>query len=147
MMKQGGLKRKSKAASDIPSSSLADMAFLLLIFFMVTTTFRKEQKRDVVFPDAEATQKLEEPRKDVLHVYIETDGAIYINDRLTPVEQVSNTVAPMWLENRGLVVMLRSDRDVSYSRIDNILKELQAAGAVRVALYTNLEQRLIRERR
>jgi biopolymer transport protein ExbD len=147
MMKQGGLKRKSKAASDIPSSSLADMAFLLLIFFMVTTTFRKEQKRDVVFPDAEATQKLEEPRKDVLHVYVETDGAIYINDRLTPVEQVSGVVAPMWLENRGLVVMLRSDRDVSYSRIDNILKELQAAGAVRVAFYTNLEQRLIRERR
>jgi biopolymer transport protein ExbD len=147
MMRQGGLKRKSKAASDIPSSSLADMAFLLLIFFMVTTTFRKEQKRDVVFPDAEATQKLEEPRKDVLHVYIETDGAIYINDRLTPVEQVSNTVAPMWLENRGLVVMLRSDRDVSYSRIDNILKELQAAGAVRVAFYTNLEQRMLRERR
>jgi biopolymer transport protein ExbD len=147
MMRQGGLKRKSKAASEIPSSSLADMAFLLLIFFMVTTTFRKEQKRDVVFPDAEATQKLEEPRKDVLHVYVETDGSIYINDRLTPVENVSAVVAPLWAENRGLVVMLRSDRDVSYSRIDNILKELQAAGAVRVAFYTNLEQRMIRERR
>jgi biopolymer transport protein ExbD len=147
MMKQGGLKRKSKAASEIPSSSLADMAFLLLIFFMVTTTFRKEQKRDVVFPDAEATQKLEEPRKDVLHVYIETDGAIYINDRNVPVENVSNVIGPMWAENRGLVVMLRSDRDVAYSRIDAILKELQAAGAVRVAFYTNLEQRMVRERR
>jgi biopolymer transport protein ExbD len=147
MMSKAGLKRKSKAASDIPSSSLADMAFLLLIFFMVTTTFRKEQQRDVVFPDAEATQKLEEPRKDVLHVYVETDGAIYINDRLTPVENVSGVIAPLWAENRGLVVMLRSDRDVSYSRIDNILKELQAAGAVRVAFYTNLEQRLVRERR
>jgi biopolymer transport protein ExbD len=147
MMKQGGLKRKSKAASEIPSSSLADMAFLLLIFFMVTTTFRKEQKRDVVFPDAEATQKLEEPRKDVLHVYIETDGAIYINDRNVPVENVSSVIGPMWAENRGLVVMLRSDRDVAYSRIDAILKELQAAGAVRVAFYTNLEQRMVRERR
>jgi biopolymer transport protein ExbD len=82
MMNQGGLKRKSKAASEIPSSSLADMAFLLLIFFMVTTTFRKEEERDVVFPEAEATQKLEQPRKDVLHVYVEADGAIYINDRL-----------------------------------------------------------------
>jgi biopolymer transport protein ExbD len=92
MMRQAGLKRKSKAASDIPSSSLADMAFLLLIFFMVTTTFRKEQKRDVVFPDAEATQKLEEPRKDILHVYVETDGTIYINDRLVPVESVAGVV-------------------------------------------------------
>jgi biopolymer transport protein ExbD len=147
MMSKAGLKRKSKAASDIPSSSLADMAFLLLIFFMVTTTFRKEQKRDVVFPDAEATQKLEEPRKDILHVYIETDGSIFINDRLVPVENVANVVGPASLENRALVVMLRSDRDVSYSRIDGVLKELQGAGAYRVAFYTNLEQRMIRERR
>jgi biopolymer transport protein ExbD len=147
MVGKGGLKRKSKAASEIPSSSLADMAFLLLIFFMVTTTFRKEQPREVVFPEAEATQKLEEPRKDVLNMYVEGDGTIFINDRNTPPDQVSNVIAPLWLENRGLVVMLRSDRDVSYQRIDQILKELQAAGAVRVAFYTNLEQRVMRERR
>jgi biopolymer transport protein ExbD len=55
MMRQGGLKRKNKAASDIPSSSLADMAFLLLIFFMVTTVFRKEQPRTWEPPEAAAT--------------------------------------------------------------------------------------------
>jgi biopolymer transport protein ExbD len=142
-----GLQRKSKAASEIPSSSLADMAFLLLIFFMVTTTFPKEQKRDVVFPEAEATQKLEEPRRDVLHVYVESDGRIFINDQLVPTENVSNIIAPLYAENRGLVVMLRSDRDVAYNTIDQILKELQAAGAVRVSFYTDLEQRVSRERR
>jgi biopolymer transport protein ExbD len=147
MMSKGGLKRKSKAASEIPSSSLADMAFLLLIFFMVTTTFRKEEDRDVVFPEAEATEKLEQPRKDVLHVYIESDGAIYINDQLYATEQVSNVIAPMYAENTAMVVMLRSDRDVAYNQIDQILKELQAAGAVRVSFYTNLEQRVTRERR
>src|ERR671910_390333 len=61
-IKAGGLKRKSKAASEIPSSSLADMAFLLLIFFMVSTTFRKEQDRDVTFPEAEATKKMDNPK-------------------------------------------------------------------------------------
>jgi biopolymer transport protein ExbD len=147
MMNKGGLKRKSKAASEIPSSSLADMAFLLLIFFMVTTTFRKEEDRQVVFPEAEATEKLEQPRKDVLHVYVESDGAIYINDQLYTTEQVSNVIAPMYAENTAMVVMLRSDRDVAYAQIDQILEELQAAGAVRVAFYTNLEQRMTRERR
>jgi biopolymer transport protein ExbD len=142
-----GLQRKSKAASEIPSSSLADMAFLLLIFFMVTTTFPKEQKRDVTFPDAEATQKLEEPRRDVLHVYVEQDGRIFINDQIVPTENVSNIIAPIYAQNTGLVVMLRSDRDVAYHTIDQILKELQAAGAVRVSFYTNLEQRVQRERR
>lgn len=147
MMNKGGLKRKSKAASEIPSSSLADMAFLLLIFFMVTTTFRKEEERDVVFPEAEATEKLEQPRKDVLHVYVEADGSIYINDQLYATEQVSNVIAPMYAENTAMVVMLRSDRDVSYVQINQILEELQEAGAVRVSFYTNLEQRMTRERR
>jgi biopolymer transport protein ExbD len=147
MMNKGGLKRKSKAASEIPSSSLADMAFLLLIFFMVTTTFRKEEDREVVFPEAEATEKLEEARKDVLHVFVEADGEIYINDVRYTTDQVSNVIAPMYAENTGMVVMLRSDRDVSYVQIDQILKELQAAGAVRVSFYTNLEQRMTRERR
>ena len=142
-----GLQRKSKAASEIPSSSLADMAFLLLIFFMVTTTFPKERPRDVTFPEAEATQKLEEPRRDVLHVYIEQDGSIYINDSLVAMGDVANMIAPIYADNQGLVVMLRSDRDVPYLNIDQIMKQLQAAGAVRVSFYTDLEQRVSRERR
>jgi len=140
-----GLKRKSKALSEIPSSSLADMAFLLLIFFMVTTTFRKEEKRDVVFPDAERTQRLEQPRKDVLHVYVERDGAIYINDRQVPAAQVSDVIAPAYAANNALVVMIRSDRDVPYTHIDALLRELQQAGALTVTFYTDLEQRIVRQ--
>jgi hypothetical protein len=50
MAMHGGFKRKSKVASEIPDSSLADIAFLLLIFFMVTTVFRKEQRREIEQP-------------------------------------------------------------------------------------------------
>lgn len=146
-MMNKGLKRKSKAASEIPSSSLADMAFLLLIFFMVTTTFRKEQDRDVVFPEAEQTKKLDTARRDVLHVYVEADGGIYINDQRLNIDQVSNVVAPLFVENQKLVVMLRSDRDVPYATVDNILKEFQQAGTLRVAFYTDAEQRVTRARR
>ena len=55
----GGLDRKSKAASEIPSSSLADIAFLLLIFFMVTTVFRTGSDRPIEWAEAEATQSVE----------------------------------------------------------------------------------------
>ena len=147
MMRGGGLKRKSKAASEIPSSSLADMAFLLLIFFMVSTTFRKEQKRDVVIPEAESTQKLDEPRKDVLHVFVERDGSVFINDRNIPIAQVSDVLLPLRQDNPKLVVVLRGDVDVAYRYVDAVQKEFQEAGAVRVTFYTNLESRLVRERR
>ena len=146
-MSGGGLKRKSKVASEIPSSSLADMAFLLLIFFMVSTTFKKEATREYVEPEAEMTQKREEPRKDVLHVYIEKDGAVYINDARLQMDQVSEVVRPLYAENRAMIVQLRADRDVPYSQIDQIQKEFQQAGAVRMVFYTSLEQRITREQR
>lgn len=138
-MLSGGLKRKSKAVSEIPSSSLADMAFLLLIFFMVSTTFRREQPRDVTFPEAAATQSVDAPRKDVLHLFVEADGAIYINDARVATEDVSSVVAPLYAaSNQRLMVVLRGDRDVPYRYIDAIQRELQEAGAVQVTFYTDL---------
>jgi biopolymer transport protein ExbD len=148
MIKSGGLQRKSKPSSDIPSSSLADMAFLLLIFFMVTTVFRKDQKRDVVYPDAAATQKLDAKRRDILHVYVERDGNVFINDMRIPREQVAAIVGPIYEEHYPrLVISLRADRDVPYRYIDAVQKQFQDARAVRVAFYTNLEQRVTRARR
>jgi biopolymer transport protein ExbD len=148
MAERGPFERKNKASSDIPSSSLADMAFLLLIFFMVSTTFPKERPRKMPWPVAEATQKLDEPRKDILHVYVEKDGTIYINDARIPPDQVAAVVAPIYEQtNQQLVVVLRADRDVPYHFIDAVQKQLEKAHAVRVTFYTDLEQRITRQRR
>ena len=145
---KGGLERKSKASSEIPSSSLADMAFLLLIFFMVSTVFRKEKQREVTPPVAEATQKLDTPRKDILHIWLEPNGNIWINDQNIPQDNVSNVVRPLYEQSdRRLVSVLRADRDVPYRIVDKIQKELQEAGAIRLTFYTDLEQRITRARR
>ncbi len=147
MISGAGFTKKSKASSDIPSSSLADMAFLLLIFFMVSTTFRKEKQHKLDIPKAEATQKLDSPRKDILHIWVEPNGAIFINDQNIPIDQVSNVVAPLYQENRSLVMVLRADSDVPYHVVNDIQKELQQAGAIRLTFYTDMEQRITRERR
>lgn len=148
MADRGGFKRKSKVSSDIPDSSLADMAFLLLIFFMVSTTFPKEKPRRLDFPEAEATQKLDEARKNILHIYLERDGSVYINDALIPMDRVSSVVAPIYEStDRRLVTTLRADREVPYRFVNEIQRELQESGAVRLTFYTNLEQRITRERR
>jgi biopolymer transport protein ExbD len=146
--KEGSFKRKSKTSSEIPTASMADIAFLLLIFFMVSTTFRKEQKRQVVFPQAEATQQNDEKRKNILHVWVEQDGSVFINDRNIPHEQISDVVLPIYRDSdRQLVVSIRADRDVPYRHIDTLTRELRQANAVRIFFHTDLEQRLARERR
>ena len=146
-VKNKGFKRKSGSDSEIPTASLADIAFLLLIFFMVTTVFRKEQRRNIEWTEAEATEKIDEKRKNILHVWVTEGGEIYINDQLLQTDQVADIVRPIYAENRELVVAIRGDRDVPYSQINAITEQLQAAGAVRVTFATRLEQRMARARR
>jgi len=146
-IKDKGFKKKSGSDSEIPTSSLADIAFLLLIFFMVTTVFRKEKKRQIEWTSAEATEKIDEKRQNILHIWIERDGTVYINDVQTPFEDISEVIRPLYADNRELVVALRGDRDVPYSKINTITEELQEAGAVRVTFATRVEQRTSRARR
>lgn len=147
-LQRGGFQRKSKVASEIPDSSLADIAFLLLIFFMVTTVFRKERPRDVEFPEARSTERVDEKRQNILHVWIEPDGTIYMNDQITPPETIAPIVARLYEEtDRRLVVAIRGDREVPYRVINEVTEALRDGNALRVNFATNLEQRVTRARR
>lgn len=144
----GGFERKSKASEEIPSSSLADIAFLLLIFFMVTTVFPTDQERPIDWVDAQAAKKIDEKSKNILNIWVEQNGTVFINDQSYEITEVSQVVAPLYADSdRALVISVRGDRDVPYRIMDQIQKELVAAGVVRVVFATQLEQQMQRARR
>jgi len=144
----GGFQRKSKASDQIPSSSLADIAFLLLIFFMVTTVFRKETERNIEWPDAAATQQIDEKRQNIMYIWVEQSGQVFINDRPVDMTDVSSLVAPAWAEsNRRLRISLRADARVPYRFIDAVQQEIKDAGAIYVVFATDLERQMQRVRR
>ena len=139
---KGGFTRKSKVASEIPDSSLADIAFLLLIFFMVTTVFRSESPREIERPEAAATQQVDEKRKNILHLWVERNGSIFINDAQVPIANIPGLVSELYeASDRQLVVAIRSDRQVPYGTINEITEALRDGGALRVNFATNFEER------
>jgi biopolymer transport protein ExbD len=145
---KGGFQKRSKASEEIPSSSLADIAFLLLIFFMVTTVFPRDQERPIEWTEAAAAEKIDEKTKNILNLWIQKDGAVFINDQRFQMEEVSQVIAPLYAaSDRALVISIRGDRDTPYRLMDMLQKELVAAGVVRVVFATLLEQRMQRERR
>lgn len=146
-LKDTGFKRKSRSEGTIPTASLADIAFLLLIFFMVTTVFRRDQPRDIEWVHAQATERIDEKRRNILHVWVERDGTVFISDRQIPNENIAAVIRPLYAENRELVIAIRGDREVPYRQINIVTEALQAAGAVRVTFATRLEQRVTRPRR
>ncbi len=147
MVKGGGLERKSKASQEIPSSSMADIAFLLLIFFMVSTVFQKDRNRPIEWTQAAATEKMDQKQKNIQNIWVESNGDVYINDLPIPMEEVSDLIRPMYASNRELLVSIRSDRAAPYRFIDAVQQELVAAGLLRVVFATELEQDMTRERR
>lgn len=147
-IKGAGFERKSRASDKIPDSSLADIAFLLLIFFMVTTVFKTDTDREIEWPQAEATEKIDEKAKNILNIWVQRDGAIYMNDQPFNMSDVSPFVGPLYAaSDRQLVISIRGDREVPYRTVDQLQKELVAAGVVRVVFATELEQRVTRARR
>ncbi|MFV2006742.1 MAG: ExbD/TolR family protein [Longimicrobiales bacterium] len=147
-IRKGGFQRKSKASDEIPSSSLADIAFLLLIFFMVTTVFQSDKDRPIEWAQAEATKKIDEKKKDILNIWVERDGSVWMNDRQYSMEEVPPVVGPLYAaSDRRLVISIRADREVAYQHMDQLQKRLVAAGVVRVVFATELERRMTRERR
>jgi biopolymer transport protein ExbD len=147
-IKQGGFSRKSEASSKVPNSSMADIAFLLLVFFMVTTVFQKDRQRPIVWPEAEATMKIDEKLKNILNIWVDRDGSIFINDRPYEMVEVATIIGPLYVaSDRALVISIRADREVTYLTIDLLQQQLVAAGVVRVVFATMLEQRMTRERR
>mgnify|MGYP003572436283 FL=1 len=147
-LKGAGFKKSSKASGEVPTSSLADIAFLLLIFFMVTTVFQADRDRPIEWPEAEAAEKIDEKQKNIMNIWMARDGRIFINDQAYPMDDVSAVVAPLYAaSDRALVISIRGDREVPYLYMDLLQKELVAAGVVRVVFAAQLEQSMQRERR
>ena len=147
-IRQGGFQRKSKASSEVPSSSMADIAFLLLIFFMVTTVFRSDKERPIEWTQAEATEKIDEKKKDILNIWVERDGSLWVNDSPFTMEDIPPYVGPLYAaSDQHLVISIRADREVPYEHMDQLQKQLVAAGVVRVVFATELERSMTRERR
>lgn len=147
-LKGGGFGRKNQASQEISTAGLADIVFLLLIFFMVSTVFRTTREIPIEWAAAEAAEKIDEKRENIIYVWVEQDGSVFINDRPYALPEVSNVVAPLYAEtDRRLVTSIRADRNTPYQYIDQVQKELQEAGVVRVVFATEVEQRMQRVRR
>ena len=137
------LRKKTGVTGEIPTSSMADIAFLLLVFFLVTTVFEEEKGLPIVLP--EQGQEVEVSQKNVLHLLIQPDGIVDVRRGESPqVQRASYTeISQIWRlevsQNPNLIAAVKTSPNASYRHMINVLDELQTAGAERIALQ-QLEQ-------
>jgi biopolymer transport protein ExbD len=123
---------REKVQATIPTASMADIAFLLLIFFMVTTTFRAETGLKVIIPQVEAAEKM--PTKDLTHIWISKNGIVSIDDAFVSTELISDIMSRKRQINPNIIVSVKCDEATGYKLVEDVLDEFVDASVLRIHL-------------
>jgi len=134
------LARRTKGGAEIPTSSMSDIAFLLLLFFMVTTVFSTEEGLNIILPKAEATQRIR-LRRNTTNVWIDREGRVSIDDKLIPdVESFGNKLLHKLTDYPDLVVLLRVDKNARYGQIIDLIEKMKEVKALKLTFATQYEE-------
>ena len=130
--------KKQKASDEIPTSSMADIAFLLLIFFLVTTVFPKDSGLDMVLPQQD--EEVEVSQKNILHLIIMETGTVTVKRGESSSEETVTAamVEDIWRQevasNPNLIAAVKTHPDAAYKFMVDVLDGLKVAGAERISL-------------
>jgi biopolymer transport protein ExbD len=126
-------KNKERSEPEIPSASLPDIVFQLLIFFLVTTTIDVDKGLDLVLPPP-GDVEIELAKKNIANILINDAGQILIDEEVVPVEEVDNIIRNKLLENDKLVVSVKTARQTKYDIYIRVIDQLKRAGATRISI-------------
>ena len=123
-------RQRSRGSTDLNIAPLIDMVFILLIFFLVTTSFVKESGVTVQRPVAQSAQE----QKTTLIIGITPENRVYMEGKPVDVRSVQGQVQGFALQNPGANVVIAADRDSRSGTIIQVLDACRLAGVQDVAV-------------
>ena len=133
------LQHYDKEEPTVDLTSLIDVVFLLLIFFMVSTTFERESVLKVDLPEASSVEQREEI-PDSLELVIDSEGRMYLNDqRLIDSEEhtIRAAIEQLAGEERDLPMVLRADRLTPHHFVVTAMDVAAQLGFVNLSIATD----------
>jgi biopolymer transport protein ExbD len=127
------LARRQKSDPEIPTSSMADIAFLLIVFFLVTTTMNQDKGIGMQLPPAGESKKIQ--KKNICNIWVNESGQILINlEDEVPLTQLRANIQQRLTANDKLIVSLKASEETPYESFINVLDEIKLAGADKISL-------------
>ena len=124
-------KRKGRD-SEIPTSSLADIAFLLLIFFLVTTTIDVDKGIGLALPPKGETKEVH--KKNIANLLVNAQGEALLDDNPIQINVIKSVIQQRLAENPLLTVSVKTDPQTDYWVFIKVLDQLKQANASRISL-------------
>ena len=127
------VKRRQKSNPEIPTSSMADIAFLLIVFFLVTTTMNQDKGIGMQLPPAGESKKIR--KKNICNIWVNESGQILINlEDQVALDQLRANIEQRLVANEKLIISLKASEETPYESFINVLDEIKLAGADKISL-------------
>ena len=124
--------KRKKDESEINITPLLDIVFIMLIFFIVTTSFVKEISLDVNRPTKSPVK--EQKRSEVISVRISAEGQVFVQERLVDIAAVRANIESNLAIKPSASVVVVSDRDADAGFLVRVIDQSGLAGAKNVSL-------------
>ena len=128
------IERKTQTSKEISTSSMPDIIFMLLIFFMVTTVMREYEGLDIIMPRAKMIEKLESKRH-TSYVWATKDGLVSVDDRIININNLSGIMYSKIAKDPRITVSLKSDEKTTMKLITDIHSQLRTANALKLSYF------------
>jgi len=123
---------------EIPTASMADVAFLLIIFFLVASFYSVTRGIQFSLPKHDEAALTAEPEAATL-IEIAADGAVTVDSRAMALDQIRGYLEPRLQRNPARSVILQTSLDAPYQAMTDVFDELRQVGVQNLVIPTSTE--------
>jgi biopolymer transport protein ExbD len=118
-------------------TSLIDVMFLLLIFFMVTSTFKNQPAIQLMLPRSASAEDV--PMTPAV-LYLTAEGTIYLNQRVVSEAELGPALRRLQSEDADDRIILRADARAAHGDVVRLIDQVKESGFTRVSLSARREE-------
>lgn len=130
------LKNNTKTVAGVPLTPLIDMVFLLIIFFLLTTSFITEEGISIKLPHADSATP--QAQREIT-VHVSKEGKVFIGRKEFTLMELHEEIRSLVGSDKGQSVVVKADRDVALNKAVRVMDIAKTAGAARLFIATQKE--------
>ena len=126
------LENKRTREAEIPTASLADIAFLLLTFFLVTTSLNTDKGLGLTLPAKGKAKPI--PKQNIASLLINNQGEVMLDEQRIEVNQIKDIIKNRLAQNENLIVSIKTASQTRYQDFIKVLDQVQMANATKISI-------------
>lgn len=125
-------RKKARVRAAIPTATMADIAFLLIVFFLVTTSFGHDKGLGLTLPQYGASTRV--PSRNITKVWINGQGEIMHDMELVTLDAMEQRIRDMTEQNPLLIVSIKTDPNARYETFVDVVDAIKEAGNEKISI-------------